>query len=81
MHLQVRAISTTLLLAVLAIGTGTVLLLGYLLAGLSIGVITFIMARRMVRRIADARPARRRRLPRSSAVTSRANADNQRLAA
>ena len=48
-----------LLLAALSIGTGTVLLLGYLLAAFSIGVIIFIMARKMIKRIADARPALR----------------------
>ena len=46
-----------LLLAVLAIGTGTGLLLGYLVAAFSIGVIIFIMARKMIKRIADARLA------------------------
>jgi hypothetical protein len=46
-----------LLLAALAIGTGTVLLLGYLLAAFSIGVIIVIMARKMIKRIADTRPA------------------------
>lgn len=45
-----------LLLAALSIGTGTVLLLGYLLAAFSIGLIVFMMARKMVKRIADARP-------------------------
>ena len=39
MHLQVRIFAATLLFAALAIGTGTVLLLGYLLAAFSIGVI------------------------------------------
>jgi hypothetical protein len=80
-HLQVRIVAATVLLAVLAIGTGTVLLLGYLLAALSIGVIIFIMTRKMAKRIADARLAGRRLLPRSVAVTSRTNDENQRLAA
>ena len=53
MHLQVRIVAATLLLAALAIGTGTVLLLGYLLAAFSIGVISFIMTRKMIRRIAS----------------------------
>ena len=48
-----------LLLAALSIGTGTVLLLGYLLAAFSTGVIISIMARKMIKRIADARPALR----------------------
>jgi hypothetical protein len=48
-----------LLLAALSIGTGTVLLLGYVLAAVSIGVITFILARKLIKRIADARPALR----------------------
>ena len=48
-----------LLIAALSFGTGTLLLLGYVLAAFSIGVIVFIMARRMVKRIADARPALR----------------------
>ena len=48
-----------LLLAALSIGTGAVLLLGYLLAALSIGVMVFIMARKMIKRIADAHPALR----------------------
>ena len=81
MHLQVRIVAATLLLAALAIGTGTVLLLGYLLAAFSIGVIIFIMTRKMIKRIASARHARLRLLPRSSAVTSRTNNENQRLAA
>ena len=63
MHLQVRIVAATLLFAVLAIGTGTVLLLGYLLAAFSIGVIMFIMTRKMIKRIADARLARLRLKP------------------
>ena len=70
-----------LLLAVLAIGTGTGLLLGYLVAAFSIGVIIFIMARKMIKRIADPRLARPRLLPRSPAPTSGTNNDDQRLAA
>ena len=58
-HLQVRIVAATLLLAALSIGTGTVLLLGYLLAAFSIGVIIFIMARKMIKRVADSRPALR----------------------
>ena len=81
MHLQVRIIAATLLLAVLAISTGTVLLLGYLLAAFSIGAIVFIMTRKMIKRIASAPPARLRPLPPSSAVTSRTNNESQRLAA
>jgi hypothetical protein len=69
-HLQVRIVAAAVLLAALAIGTGTVLLLGYLLAAFSIGVITFIMTRKMIKRIANARLARVRLVPRSSAVTS-----------
>jgi hypothetical protein len=80
-HLQLRIVAATLLLAVLAIGTGTVLLLGYLLAAFSIGVILFIMTRKMVKRIAAARLAGRRLLPRSAAITSRTKDDDQRLAA
>ena len=80
-HLQVRIVAVTLLLGVLAIGSGTVLLLGYLLAVFSIGVIIFIMARKMIKRIADARLGGLRLLSRSSAVTSRTNNENQRLAA
>ena len=59
MHLQVRILAAMLLLAALSIRTGTVLLLGYLLAASSIGVIVVMMARKMVKRIADARPALR----------------------
>ncbi len=81
MHLQVRIVAATLLLAALAIGTGTVLLLGYVLAAFSIGVIIFIMTRKMIRRIASARHTRLRLLPRSSALTTRTNNENQRLAA
>ena len=81
MHLQVRIIVATLLLAVLAIGTGTVLLLGYLLAAFSSGAIIFIMTRKMIKRIANARLARLQLLQRSSAVTSRTNDENQRFAA
>ena len=58
MHLQVRIVAAMLLLALLAIGTGTVLLLGYLFAAFSIGVIIFIKGRKMIKRIADARLAR-----------------------
>ena len=81
MHFQVRIVAAMLLLALLAIGTGTVLLLGYLFAAFSIGVIIFIMGRKMIKRIADARLARLRLLPRSSAIISRTNNENQRLAA
>ena len=81
MHLQVRIVAATLLLAALGIGTGTVLMLGYLLAAFSIGAIIFIMARKMIKRIVGARHDRLRLLPRSSAVTSRTNNENQRLAA
>jgi hypothetical protein len=69
-----------LLLAVLAIGTGSVLLLGYLLAALSLGVILFIKARKLTRRIGDARLGRPRlvsRLP----VMSRSTNENPRRAA
>ena len=59
MHLQVRIVAAVLLLAALSIGTGTVLLLGYLLAAFSIGVIIFIKTRKVIKRIADARPALR----------------------
>ena len=81
MHLQVRIVAATLLLAALAIGTGTVLLLGYLLAAFSISAIIFIMIRKMIKRIANVRQTRLRLLPRSSAATSRTNNENQRLAA
>ena len=57
------------------------LLLGYLVAAFSIGLIVFIMARKMIKRIADARLARPRLLPRSPAPTSGTNNDDQRLAA
>jgi hypothetical protein len=80
-HLQVRIVAATLLLAALAIGTGTVLLLGYVLAAFSIGVIIFIMTRKMIRRIASARHTRLRLLLRSSALTTRTNNEHQRLAA
>ena len=80
MHLQVRIVATTLLLAALAIGTGTVLLLGYLLAAFSIAVIIFIMTRKMIKRIADARLASLRFSAGSAAVT-RPKDENQRLAA
>ena len=82
MHLQFRVVVAMLLLAVLAIGTGTGLLLGYLVAAFSIGLIIFIMARKMIKRIADARLARPRLLPRSPAPTTGTNNnDDQRLAA
>jgi hypothetical protein len=80
-HLQVRIIAATLLLAALAIGTKTVLLLGYVLAAFSIGSILVIITRKMIKRLANARFVRLRLLPRSSAVTSRTNNENQRLAA
>jgi hypothetical protein len=79
-HLQVRIVAATLLLAALAIGTGTVLNLGYLVAASSIGAIIFIMTRKMIKRIASARHGRLRLLP-SSAVTARTNNENQRRAA
>jgi hypothetical protein len=56
-HLQVRIVAAMLLLAALSFGTGTVLLLGYLLAAFSAGVIIVIMARKMIKRVAGARPA------------------------
>jgi hypothetical protein len=80
-HLQVRIIAATLLLAALAIGTGTVLLLGYMLAAFSSAAILFIITRKMIKRLANSRLARPRRLPQSSAVTSRTNDEDQRLAA
>jgi hypothetical protein len=80
-HLQVRIFAAILLLAVLAIGTGSVLVLGYLSASFSIAVVLFIMARKMIKRIADARLARPRLSSRSHAVTSRRNNERQRLAA
>ena len=55
-------------------------MLGYLLAAFSIGAIIFIMARKMIKRIVGARHDRLRLLPRSSAVTSRTNNENQRAA-
>ena len=81
MHLQGRIVVATLLLAVLAIGTGTGLVLGYLFAGFSIGAIMFIMARKMIRRIADAGLATPRLLSRSPAATSETTNDDQPLAA
>jgi hypothetical protein len=80
-HLQVRTVAAPLLIAVLAIGTGTVLVLGYLLAGFSLGVIIFIMTRKMIGRIAHARPAKARLVPRSSAISSPTNNENERFAA
>jgi hypothetical protein len=80
-HLQVRIVAAILLLAVLAIGTGSVLVLGYLFASFSITVILFIMARKMIKRIADARLARPRLSPRSQTATSRRSNESQRLAA
>ena len=78
MHLQVRIVAAMLLLALLAIGTGTVLLLGYLLAAFSIGVIIFMMGRKVIKRIADARLAGcdscRDRRPSSPARTTRISA-------
>jgi hypothetical protein len=70
-----------LLLGVLAIGTGSVLLLGYVLAAASLGVILFIMARKVTRRIGDARLAKPRLVSRLPAVMSRSNNDNPRRAA
>lgn len=81
MHLQVRIAAAMLLLGVLAMSTGTVLLLGYLLAAFSIGVIIFMMGRKVIKRIADARLARLRILPRSPTVTSSTDNENERLAA
>ena len=72
MHLQVRIVTATLLLAALSISTGTVLLLGYLLAAFSIGVIVFIMARKMIKRIANTRPALRFSLRWPADMTRRA---------
>jgi hypothetical protein len=80
-HLQVRIIAATLLLAALAIGTGTVLLLGYVLAAFSIGAILYVMTRKIVRRIANAGLARPGLLSRSPALSSRATNENQRRAA
>jgi hypothetical protein len=80
-HLQVRIIAALLLLGVLAIGTGTVLLVGYLFAAGAIGVIMFIKARRMIKRIGDSRLATRRLSPRSRPVISAKNNDKPRLAA
>ncbi len=81
MHLQVRTVAAILLLAVLAIGTGSVLVLGYLFASFSIALILFIMARKTIKRIADARLARPRLSPRSHTATSRRDNESQRLAA
>jgi hypothetical protein len=70
-----------LLLAAIAIGTGSVLLLGYLLAAFAIGVIVFIKAGKMIKRIDDARIARPRVLPQWQARRGRADAADQRRAA
>lgn len=81
MPLQFRIVVAMLLLAVVAIGTGTGLLLGYLVAAFSIGLIIFIIARKMIKRIAHTRLARPPLLPRSPAPISGTNNDDQRLAA
>jgi hypothetical protein len=80
-HLQVRIIAALLLLGVLAIGTGTVLLVGYLFAAVAMGVIMFIKTRRMIKRIADARRATGRLSPPSGAATIAGSNDHPRLAA
>ena len=81
MHLHARIVGAMVLLAVLAVGTGSVLLLGYLLAAISIGVILFLMAGKMIKRIRDARLGRPRFVSRFPTVTFRAINESQRRAA
>jgi hypothetical protein len=72
-----RIVAAMVLLAVLAISTGTVLLLGYVLAAFSGGVIVFVMARKMTRRIANARYSRLRLVTRSPARASGTNREER----
>lgn len=55
MNLQTRIILALLLLAAIALGTGSVLLLGYVLAGASLAVMLGVFGRRLVKRLLDAR--------------------------
>lgn len=79
--MQMRIVAAMLLLAVLAISTGTVLLLGYVLAAFSGGVILFVMGRKMTRRIANARYSRLRLVSRSTAPDSGTSLERERPAA
>ena len=81
MHLHAGIVGAMLLLAILAVGTGSVLLLGYLLAAASLVAILFLMAGTMIKRIRDARLGRPPLVSRFPAVTSRANKESQRRAA
>lgn len=81
MYLHVKSVAAILLLAMLATGTGSVLVLGFLVASFSFAVILFVMARKMIRRITDARRARPRLSSQLHAVNSRRNNENQRVAA
>jgi hypothetical protein len=74
-------VAAMVLVAVIAIGTGSVLLLGYLLAAASIGTILFIIARRTIKRVRDARLASPRLLARSRAVSRRVDNERQPRAA
>ena len=64
MNLQTRIILVLLLLAAIALGTGSVLLLGYVLAGASLVVMLGVFGRRLVKRLLDARLGRPGLLPR-----------------
>lgn len=81
MNLQLRIVAAMVVLALLAITTVPVLVLAYVFAALSLGAIVFILGRKSIKRIADARLSRPRRFPRPSNVTSGTKDGNGRLAA
>lgn len=55
--MQLRIISAIVLLLMVAIATGSVLVLGYAFAAFSLGVVFYILGRKLMRRIGDARLA------------------------
>ena len=81
---QTRIILALLLLAALAIGTGSVLLLGYFLAASSIAVMLVVAGRKVFKRLSDARLGRSpllRHSPRSVESGRQPDTDESRRAA
>lgn len=81
MNLQLRIVAAMVVLALLAITTVPVLVLAYVFAALSLGAIVFILGRKSIKRIADARLSRPLRFPRPSSGASGSKDGKGRLAA
>lgn len=80
-NFQTRFVFAMLLLAGIAISTGSVLLLGYLLAGSSLAMMLAVLIRRVGQHILDARIAKPRIVPRPRAVARESSQHDTRRAA